>query len=319
MKINLKNPEKQAFLSTLWLWLFCWVGMLLFVTAVYHAFTQRPISEVLHDFCIDFLFEEPLLALIVLVCILLMGSGIIRLPRKLHRNYRQWKTTRRINRLEFTRNGVYLIGDGKIFLPYERTSLLVKVTLITESRHRAAPQVKIRQADLLFSSEDFSYLAGIDYPSPQTLYRLAAFHQRFMLLSFDIPHAEPADEENTCMACLLGLFFEEDKNSLEKQFGSHLAAQVNNQMRFGKHCKYTPNKRFRILTAAVIFFIFGLTIYAKMPFPYHILDISFFTFSAALFFLWTKDTLLARKLKYLNARQRLCNVLLMRITQLENN
>lgn len=232
MKVKIKDPDKRDFILGL-------LVVLVFVTAAavglfiaYKALGgAAQVWQGVKNIAAELWHKRPFDCILLFFGLALGAFGMLVAPAELYRKFRHWNDPKRVRVLDFAPEGVYVISDTRVLLPYPQTSLhlLFHISSHYNSKHHTRTAF-IRYVKFVLTYEDISFSVK-HVPTEKLIYRLADMHNRWGKFGYHCTteHAETAEEQT---------------------LSKHILAQMENQIRTGLHCRYA--RRSALLLTAVI-------------------------------------------------------------------
>jgi len=289
MKIDIKDPQRTKFIRTLIIILICLVvgGGLLYIAYVTLG-GAAALWQGIKNLIADLWHKKPFDCIMLFIGLGLVLLGLLSAPFMAYDHFKRWRNAKRVRALNFAPEGVYIISDINVLLPYEQTALNLLIHI--DSSYSAKNRVRtpyIAYLKFVFTYENTTY-AIKHVAGKKLLYRLADTHSAWKRFSF-----------NTSM--------EHFETREEQALAKHLTAQLENQMRYGLHCNYVH--RSRLLFAAVILDVIaaylciqGMLLGKIMLFMWVAVGI-LSSISVILLVLWARDTQMAKKIERLSGKK----------------
>ena len=232
MYVKIKDPEKAAFIRGVLIFLAVAGAAVLLLGPLYaHAGGLAELAADARDLAAKSWQKDKFKCVMVLLGLGMILFGLAVSVKSFLRKWKHWHDPKRVRALDFAPEGVYVISDLKILLPYNETALNMRVHIdSTYNQKHHTRKAYIKYVKLMFTWEKMSYTVT-HLPTKKLLYALADMHARFAGFSFDTTMVHWDTRE-------------------EKALSDHLRAQLENQVRYGLHCNYSS--RFAPLVTAVI-------------------------------------------------------------------
>lgn len=289
MYIRIKTPARSTLLVQLFtlgtlLAVFLMIGVVFMlvsgdITSVW--------KEALNLFY-DLKQEKGLLsALLCVFAILMIPVGLLSVIWQWCKQRRRWNSPTFIYALGFNPDGITLYTRQQLhFLPYAETNLSVNGELITV-RTKNNSHAALHALTLTFEQDNNRFQVH-HKPTSQFLYHLADLHPHLKNLSFDFSLSAPEDAD-------------------QQELAAFLKEQLENQRRYGLHCRYRSYLTlilFSLLfialgTGALGLVLVGFDPHLFMAWVFLVLGLGILLGGLALMGGILQDMLTARKLKQL--------------------
>lgn len=290
MKIKVKDPARTQFVLTLLIVLGCLVVGAFFLYIGYIILGGAgALLRAAGEFVRDLWHKDKFDCLMLFVAVGMVFIGLISAPFVLLEHFKKWRDPQRMRSIEFAPEGIFLTTDIRIFLPYEQTSLNLLLHVTSHYNHKNRVRTaSLAYVKMVFTFENATYAVKHIMPIKQ-LYALADMHARFSKFSFNTTLEHPDTEEEITLA-------------------KHLLAQVENQIRYGMHCRFANRGHliFSVVVMDVIatFLCVQGVLAGKISF-FIIAAGILFAISGVLLFAWARDTQRAKEIARLQEVARL--------------
>ena len=220
MYVKIKDPEKAAFIRGVLIFLAVTGAAVVILYPLYaHAGGLAELAADARNLAAELWRKEKFKCVMGLFAMGMVLFWLVASVQPFLHKWKHWNDPKRMRALDFAPEGVYLISDQKILLPYRETELrmLVHVASTYNSKRRKR-RAFVWQVKLMFTWEKMTYTVT-HLPTKKLLYALAGMGGEFAKFSFGVSLKNPDTRE-------------------EKALGEHLNTQLENQVRYGLHRDY---------------------------------------------------------------------------------